>query len=118
VSADPMPGAALAGCGGHASGCAGRIRLSFRLTPTGTGPALYCVGFLHAADKTGCLQGRIGPLDLRAGEPQTVAIVFDQVDASDRCRTPLELTDLAFNVEGTIQVASRQEWALRYQLSP
>jgi hypothetical protein len=118
VAADPMPGATVAGCGAHASGCAGRMRLTFRLAPTGSGPVLYGVGFLHAADKTGCLQGRTGAFSLRAGEPQTIQVVFDQVDASDRCRTPLDLTDLALAVEGTIEVASRQEWVLRYRLAP
>jgi hypothetical protein len=118
VAADPAPGATIAGCGSHASGCTGRIRMTFRLAPTGTGTALYCVGFLHAADKTGCLQGRTAGFGLQAGVPQTVEVVFDQVDPSDRCRTPLDITDLAFNVEGTIEVASRQEWALRYQMAP
>jgi hypothetical protein len=118
VAADPMPGATIAGCGTHAAGCAGRIRMTFRLTPVGSGPVLFCVGFLHAADKTGCLQARTAGFSLRSGESQTVGVVFDQVDPSDRCRTPLDLTDLAFDVEGTIEVASRQEWALRYQLAP
>jgi len=95
VAADPMPGTTIAGCGAHSSGCAGRIRLTFRLAPTKSGPVLYCVGFLHATDKTGCLQGRTGAFNARAGEPQTIEVVFDQVDASDRCRTPLDLTDLA-----------------------
>jgi hypothetical protein len=118
AAADPLPGSTIAGCGPHASGCVGRIRMTFRLAPTGTGPTLFSVGFLHAADKTGCLQGRIGALSLRAGEPQTIGVVFDQVDASDRCRTPLDLTDLALSVEGTVEVASRQEWGLRYRLAP
>jgi hypothetical protein len=118
VAADPMPGSTIAGCGPHSSGCAGRIRLTFRLAPTGSGSTLLCVSTLHAADKTGCLQGRIGSLSLRAGESQTIDVVFDQVDASDRCRTPLDLTDLALSVEGTVEVASRQEWALRYRLAP
>jgi len=118
VAADPPPGATIAGCGSDASGCAGRVRMSFRVTPTGSGPVLVSVGFLHAADKTACLQGRSGPSALQAGEPQTVEIVFDRPDEGGRCRTPLELTDLAFNVEGTIEVASRQEWAFRYRLVP
>jgi hypothetical protein len=118
VSADPALGSTIAGCGAHASGCAGRIRMTFRLTPIGTGPVLFCTGFLHAADKTGCLQGRTGAFSLRAGEAQTVEVVFDQVDSGDRCRTPLDLTDLAFGVEGTVDVASRHEWALRYHLAP
>jgi len=116
LSADPALGSTIAGCGAHASGCAGRIRMRFRLTPTGTGPVLFCTGFLHAADKTGCLQGRIGAFGLRAGEAQTVEVVFDTVDGSDRCRTPLDLTDLAFVVEGTIEVASRHEWGLHLSL--
>ena len=79
---------------------------------------LWCVGFLHAADKTACLQGRTGGLQLRAGEAQTVEVIFDQPAASDRCRTPLELTDLALTLEGTTEVASRQEWGLHYSLVP
>jgi hypothetical protein len=118
VSADPVPAATLAGCGNGASGCTGRIRMAFRLTPTATGSVLWCVGFLHAADKTACLQGRTGGLQLRAGEAQTVEVVFDLPAAGDRCRTPLEITDLALTVEGTIEVASRQEWGLRYRLVP
>jgi len=118
VSADPALGSTIAGCGANASGCAGRIRMTFRLTPGGTGPVLFCTGFLHAADKTGCLQARTGAFGLRQGEAQTVEVVFDQVDTGDRCRTPLDLTDLAFVVEGTIEVASRHEWALHYRLAP
>jgi hypothetical protein len=118
VSADPVPGSTVAGCGAGASGCAGRIRMAFRLTATGTGSVLWCAGFLHAADKTACLQGRTGGLALRAGEAQTFELIFDLQAASDRCRTPLEITDLALSVEGTVEVASRQEWALRYHLAP
>ena len=92
--------------------------MTFRLTPSGTGPVLFCTGFLHAADKTGCLQGRTGAFSLRKCEAQTVEVVFDQADAGDRCRAPLDLTDLAFGVEGTIEVASRHEWGLRYRLAP
>ena len=118
VSADPALGSTITGCGAHVSGCAGRIRMTFRLAPTATGTVLFSTGFLHAADKTGCLQGRTAGLSLRAGEPQTIDVVFDQADESDRCRTPLDLTDLALTVEGTIEVASHKEWTLRYHLAP
>ena len=118
VAADPVPGSTVAGCAAGASGCAGRIRMTFRLTPTGTGSVLWCAGFLHAADKTACLQGRTGGLALRAGEAQTVEMIFDLPAASDRCKTPLEIADLALSVEGTVEVASRQEWAMRYHLAP
>jgi hypothetical protein len=118
VAADPSPGATIAGCGADAAGCAGRIRMTFRLEPSDSGPVLWCVVFLHAASKTACLQGRTEGFALRAGEPQDIEVVLDVPDRSDRCRTPLDLTDLAMTVEGTIEVASRQEWALRYQLAP
>lgn len=118
VAADPPPGSAVAGCGAGASGCAGRIRLTFRLTPTGSGPVLWCVGFLHADNTTACLQARTAAFALRAGEAQTVEAVFDTANHGDRCATPVEITNLAFVVEGVVEVASRQEWALRYRLAP
>lgn len=117
LSADPLPGSTLTGCAAAAS-CVGRVRMSFRVTPTATGFVLFYVGFLHAADKTACLQGRVAGASLRVGEPQMVEIVFDQADPSSRCRAPLDFRNLAFNVEGTTEVASRQEWALSYRLVP
>ncbi len=118
VAAEPLPAATLGGCGATAAGCVGRIRMTFALRPTGSGPVLWSIGFLHASNKTACLQGRSGALTLRAGEVQTVEIVFDQAGSADRCGTPTDITDLAFNVEGTVEVASRQEWGLRYTLAP
>jgi hypothetical protein len=92
--------------------------MTFRVTPGGNGTALFYVGFLHASTKIACLQGRTTGGAVRGGEPQTVEIVFDQADPSDRCRTPLDVTDLAFNVEGSTDVGARQEWALAYRLVP
>jgi hypothetical protein len=118
VAAEPSAGATIQGCGSEVAGCAGRLRMTFRLVPSGTGSVLRCVGFLHAADKTACLQGRADGFTLRAGEPQDVDVVFDVAAQSERCHTPLDTTDLAFVVEGTIEVASRQEWAVHYLLAP
>jgi hypothetical protein len=117
LAADPLPGSTVAGCGGGASGCAGRIRMTFRLAPTGSGSVLWCVGFLHAANMAACLQGRTAGLTLRAGEAQTVEMVFDTA-AYSGCATPVDITHLGFVVEGVVQVASRQEWALGYRLAP
>jgi hypothetical protein len=64
------------------------------------------------------VSGRADGFTLRAGEPQDVDVVFDVAAQSDRCHTPLDTTDLAFVVEGTIEVASRQEWAVHYLLAP
>jgi hypothetical protein len=118
VAVDPSAGSTITGCGSDAAGCAGRIRMTFRLTPSRSGAVLWCVVFLHAANKTACLQGRADGFTTRAGEPRDVDVVLDVPDRSGRCRTPLDLTDLAFNLEGTIEVASRQEWAIRYRLTP
>ena len=117
VAIDPPAGSSIP-CGSHAQSCAGRVRMTFRLTPTGTGTVLWCTAFLHAADKTACLQGRAPGFPLRTGEARLVDVVLDLADASDRCRTPLETTDLAFVAEGTVEVAARQEWTLRYHLTP
>jgi hypothetical protein len=92
--------------------------MTFRLVPAGTGAALWAVAFLHAPDKTACLQGRTAGFDLVAGEPRDIELVFDVPDTSGRCQTPLDLTDLALTVEGTVEVASHQEWALFYRLTP
>jgi hypothetical protein len=118
VAAAPAAGSAIAGCGSGADGCVGRIRMTFRLTPTGSGTVLWCAAFLHATDKTSCLQGRTTGFPLRAGEAQTIEVVFDLPAGGDRCRTPLDITDLDLAVEGTAAVASRQEWAVRYRLLP
>jgi hypothetical protein len=118
LAADPPPGSTVSpGCGSGASGCTDRIRMTFRLTPTGSGPVLWCVGFLHADNMTACLQGRTAGLTLRAGEPQTIEVVFDTADTSGRCATPVEITHLALTVEGVVDVGSRQEWALGYRLA-
>jgi hypothetical protein len=117
VAADPLPRSTIGGCA-DAVDCAGRLRLTFRVTPGGEGTVLFYMGFLHAPSKVACLQGRTGGGAVRAGEGQTIEIVFDQADTSGRCRTPLDLSDLAFNVEGTIEVAARQEWAIAYRLVP
>ena len=46
---------------------------------------------------------------------RTVDVVFDR---SDRCATPVTIRNMAAVVEGTVDVASRQEWALGYTLLP
>jgi hypothetical protein len=117
VALDPPAGTTIP-CGTSAEECAGSVRMTFRLRATGTGTVLWCTAFLHAADKTACLSGLVDGFPLVAGESRTVDLVFDVADSSDRCRTPLEITDLAFVAEGTVEVASRQEWALRYRLTP
>ncbi len=118
LSADPVSGSTLSGCGPDAAGCTGRIRMRFELRPSGSGPVLWCTGFLYASNQLACLQVRTPGLTLKAGEAQTVEVVFDTAASEGYCGTPLDITHLAFVVEGVTDVASRQEWALSYHLGP
>jgi hypothetical protein len=89
--------------------------MAFRLTPTGTGPVLWVRVFLHATSKRACLIASGEPMSLRAGEPRVVEVVFDE---SDACTTPFEIATMAAVVEGTVEVASRQEWSIHYSFTP
>jgi hypothetical protein len=113
--ATPAPGSTLAGCGAQGSACINRITMRVRLVPAQSGPVLYVAGFLHASNKQACLSTRTGPFALAAGEPRDLEVVFDQ---SAGCGVPLTIETMALVVEGTVEVASRQEWTIRYELRP
>jgi len=87
----------------------------FRLTPTATGDALRFQVFLNSNTKRTCFLASTGPLSLRAGEAQSLQVVLDP---SDACVTPFTITDMAAVVEGTVELASRQEWAIGYNFAP
>ncbi len=89
--------------------------MTFRLTPTGTGPILWFRVFLHATSKRACFIATGGPMALRAGEARVVEVVFTEYDA---CATPVDIATMAAVVEGTVEVSSRQEWALHYSFTP
>lgn len=120
VSADPRPSTTVSGCGADVRGCPGRLRMVFRLAPSGTGTVLRFVVFLHAGTKQACFMAATGPLALRAGEETSLQVVLDPLvfDASEACSTPLAITDLAATVEGTVDVASHQEWTIGYTFAP
>jgi len=112
LSATPEPGATVAGCGDQIAGCVGRIRMRFRLTPAATGSALFTRGWLFAAaNLRACLSFEGGPLLLTAGASQDIDVSFDR---ADQCSVPIEINNMAFVIEGTVQVSSRQEWSVRY----
>jgi hypothetical protein len=115
VEAAPAPGSTIAGCGPRVAGCVNRVRMQFSLAPSQTGAVLYVAAFLHASNKIACLSARSGPLQLTAGQSRPVELVFDQ---ADNCGVPLTIATMAVVVEGTVEVASRQEWALAYTFSP
>ncbi len=116
LAANPAPGSTLTGCQPDASGCDGRIRMRFRLlNPTG-GPVLDAIGFLHGSNKLACWRGTTGPFRLEAGAATEVLIVFDQREPL--CAAPSEIANMKLVVEGTVEVASLQEWAVRYDLRP
>ena len=111
VDATPVPGSTIAGCGGLIAGCANRLRMQFTLAPAQSGSVLYVAAFLHATNKIACLSALTGPMELVAGQSRPVEIVFDRADA---CGVPLTIASMAVVVEGTVQVASRQEWTVAY----
>ena len=115
VSADPRPNTSVSGCGSDARGCPGRVRMVFRLTPSATGTALGFVASLHAPSKRACFVASTGPFTLRAGEAMSLQVVLDP---SDDCPTPVSISDMAANVEGAVDVASRQEWTIGYTFAP
>ena len=115
VNANISPGSTIAGCGPLIEGCAGRLRLTFLLTPSSDGPALYARVYLHAMNLQACLWGEIEPFTVRAGAPLTIEMPVDQ---ADRCGTPTTIATMALVVEGPIQVSSRQTWSLRYTFAP
>ena len=115
VSADPRPNTTVLGCGPDARGCPGRVRMVFRLTPSGTGSVQRFTASLHTVSRRACFTADSGPFDLRAGQEVSLQVVLDPADG---CDTPLAITDLAANVEGTSEVASRQEWTIGYTFAP
>jgi hypothetical protein len=116
LTAEPAPGSTIDGCGRDASGCAGRVRMRFRLLSTAGGPVLYATAFLHATTKIACERGTTGALELAPGVPTEILIVFDQPDPA--CGVPATISNMKLVVEGPVQTASLQEWAIRYELRP
>ena len=117
VAADPAPGSTIAGCGANASGCSGRVRMRFRLLSAAGGPVLDAIGFLHATNKLACYRGSTGPLELRAGVPAEVLIVFDQPDAA-ACAMPATIANMKVVLNAPVQTDGLQEWAIRYEFRP
>ena len=115
LSAAPAPGSDVKGCGREVAGCRGRVRMVFSVHSPTRGEALGMIVSLHSPQKRACLFGSTGPLLLEAGRPVTVEVVLDRTDA---CATPAEISDMAAVLEGTTEIASRQEWGLHYTFSP
>lgn len=111
VDATPAPGSTVTGCGTRISGCVNRLSMRFTLRAQEAGPVLGVRVFLHATNMIACLTATSGPFALARGETREVAVVFDQ---SDDCGVPLTIANMAFVVEGPIQVSSRQTWSLAY----
>jgi len=115
VNASPSPGSTIAGCGPDTRGCAGRVRMSFSIRSNGGGSALKLSVFLHSTEKRACLLAELPSFDLPAGQPVSVEVPFDRADA---CATPATIATMDAALEGTVEIASRQEWALHYVLAP
>jgi len=116
LSADPAPGSTIAGCGSKASGCAGRVRMRFRLLSASGGPVLDAIGYLHATNMLACYRGSTGRLDLVPGVPSDIEIVFDGFD--DACGMPATISTMKVVLNAPIQTDGLQEWGIRYELRP
>jgi hypothetical protein len=103
-------------CNETVAACAGWIRVRLRLSPQRAGPSLWTEVTMHATNKIACFRGRVPGLMLEAGHPEIVDVVLDQVDPA--CGLPLTVTHMAAVVEGVVEVASRQEWSIAYELRP
>jgi hypothetical protein len=115
ASATLAPGSTVTGCGSDIAGCKGRLQMAFDLRPQSAGHVLYVRVYLHATNKIACLWGQTSPLDLEAGVATRVEVSMDD---ADRCGTPVTLATMDASVEGPVEVASRQEWALHYVFAP
>jgi hypothetical protein len=113
--ANITPGGVIPGCGSLIEGCAGRLRMTFRLDPASDGPVLYTRVYLHATNLVACLWGETPPFNVQARAPSLVDILFER---ADRCGTPTTMATMAMVVEGPVQIASRQTWSLRYVFAP
>ena len=116
VWADPPPGSTISGCGSKASGCAGRVRMRFRLLSASGGPVLNAIGFLHATTQLACYRGSTDRLDLAPGVPLDVEIVFDGAD--DACGMPATIATMKVVLNAPGQTDGLQEWGIRYELRP
>ena len=71
---------------------------------------------LSARDEpAGVSVGRDRAFVVRARVPVTIEMPLDR---ADRCGTPTDIATMALVVDGTIEVASRQTWTLRYLFAP
>jgi hypothetical protein len=116
AAANIVPGSTIAGCGQTIAGCAGRLQLSFRLRSAAAGPVLWTGATLHGANKMACLSAVGEAFSLAANSIVMLDLSFDQFNPA--CALPFDATDMAVTIEGTIEVASRQEFAIRYRFAP
>jgi hypothetical protein len=116
ITANIPPGSTIAGCGPLIEGCAGRLRITLQLEPPSDGPVLYARVYLHSIrNNVACLYGETPPFTVRGGQRSAVDIVLT---TADRCGTPETIATMSAVVERPVQIASRQEWAIRYVFAP
>jgi hypothetical protein len=124
VSATPVVGSTITGCGDRAAGCAGRIRMQFRLTSPMAGTVIGARSWLFASTRRACLAWEGGPFTLPVSPPppggvplpitHTLDVLFDR---ADDCIVPTDLATMALVLEGPDGISSRQEWEIRYTLA-
>ena len=89
------------------------MTITFDLEPSASGHVLYVVGFLHSLDLRACHVARLEPLELEGGRTRRITLAFEPLGCP-----PHDIATMAVVVEGSVEVASRQEWSVRYQFRP
>jgi len=117
-SASIAPGSGIAGCGADLTGCAGRLRMTFQVRSESGGLVDGTRVYLFGSGGLACLWGSVDSFRVAPRETASFDVVFDRADTSQLCRTPVRIINMAAVLEGTIQIATRQEWGLTYDFTP
>lgn len=89
--------------------------MRFLLRPSSSGHVLRFTVSLHDTRLQACLLASTEAFDLRAGDDEGVDLVLDE---SGRCATPTTIATMAAVIEGSVEIASRQEWGVTYTFQP
>ena len=116
VSANLPPGSTIDGCGPTIAGCAGRLRLTFRMRAAPGSTVVLTDAWLHGVNKIACFMAVGPPFRLTETGTGLVELLFDRVDA--KCVLPSEITNLDVDVSGSDGAVGRQEFGVRYRFSP
>jgi hypothetical protein len=77
---------------------------------------LNAIGFLHGTNQLACYRASTDRLDLAAGVPYDIELVFGEAD--DACGMPATIATMKVVLNAPSQTDGLQEWGIRYELRP